>query len=330
MTRVAVARHALFALTLWLVYPSVCSAQTITGLVTDASGAVIPGVTVDAASPALIEKARSTQTDAQGRYRIVDLRPGTYQVSFTLPGFTTVKRDNIDVVSDTNLTLNAELRVGPSKKPSRCLASRQPSTCNPPRARRPWRAKSWTRCPTRMYGTAGVIVPGVKLTKPDIGGTTAVQQAYIFGRGFTGQDDNAMQVEGMNVHVNAQGQAAYTNFGMVQESSYQTSAVTADTSEGGIRINMIPKDGGNVYHGNIFMGGSSGTWQAKNIDADLQQRGLPSATAIDYLYDFDPAMGGPIQGSHLVLGVIPSARSSRPAWRALPRRIAGGRRPMDQ
>ncbi|HEY7171434.1 MAG TPA: carboxypeptidase regulatory-like domain-containing protein [Vicinamibacterales bacterium] len=296
MDRVHVTGVALLALALSVVCPSLGWSQTtITGLVSDTSGAVLPGVTVEASSAALIEKTRSTQTDSQGRYSIVDLRPGVYQVTFSLPGFASVRRDNLEVVSNTNVTLNAEMKVGAVEE-SVTVSGQAPTVDVQSAARTQTLPRDvLDALPTsRTYGTAGVIVPGVKLTKPDIGGTTAVQQAYILGRGFTAQDDNAMQVEGMNVHVNAQGQAAYTNFGMVQEVSYQTSAITADTSEGGIRINMIPKDGGNQYRGIVYIGGSSGDWQANNIDAELQQRGLPSPTAVDYLYDFNPSVGGPI------------------------------------
>src|SRR5262245_17142442 len=113
MDRVRVTGVALFALALCVVCPSLGWSQTtITGLVTDTSGAVLPGVTVEASSSALIEKTRSTQTNTQGRYSIVDLRPGSYEVTFTLPGFSSIRRDNVEVVSNTNVTLNAELKVG--------------------------------------------------------------------------------------------------------------------------------------------------------------------------------------------------------------------------
>src|ERR687898_718727 len=85
---------------------------SITGLVRDTSGAVLPGVTVEAASPALIEKARSVVTDDTGQYRIVDLRPGTYSVTFTLPGFSTVKRDGIELTGSFVATVNGDLKVG--------------------------------------------------------------------------------------------------------------------------------------------------------------------------------------------------------------------------
>jgi hypothetical protein len=81
-------------------------------VVRDASGAVLPGATVEAASPVLIEKVRSVLSDSAGQYRIVDLRPGTYSVTFTLPGFTTVKRDGIELTGDFVASVNADLRVG--------------------------------------------------------------------------------------------------------------------------------------------------------------------------------------------------------------------------
>ena len=84
----------------------------IAGVVRDTSGAVIPGVTVEAASPALIEKIRSVTTDSQGLYRIVDLRPGPYSVTFTLPGFSTFRRDGIELTTGFTATVNADLRVG--------------------------------------------------------------------------------------------------------------------------------------------------------------------------------------------------------------------------
>src|SRR5688572_5936795 len=83
---------------------------SISGVVTDASGAVLPGVTVEATSPALIERVRSVSTDGSGQYRIVDLRPGVYAVTFTLPGFSTVKREGIELTGTFTAAVNAELR----------------------------------------------------------------------------------------------------------------------------------------------------------------------------------------------------------------------------
>src|SRR4029077_8444417 len=98
---------------LLLLLPAAASAQSaIAGVVKDTSGAVMPGVAVEATSPALIERTRSVITDGQGLYKIVDLRPGVYEVTFTLPGFNTVKRDAIELPTNFTATVNGELRVG--------------------------------------------------------------------------------------------------------------------------------------------------------------------------------------------------------------------------
>src|SRR5947199_1898767 len=96
-----------------LLLPGTVFAQAVlTGTVRDPSGAVLPGVTVEAASPALIERTRSGTTDGTGQYRIIDLRPGTYDLTFTLPGFTTVRRANIELSGTQTVTLPIEMRVG--------------------------------------------------------------------------------------------------------------------------------------------------------------------------------------------------------------------------
>src|SRR5438445_202440 len=86
--------------------------SAISGVVKDASGAVLPGVTVTASSPALIEKSKSTVSDGSGQYRIVDLRPGTYEVSFELTGFQSIRREGIALEANFTATLNAEMKIG--------------------------------------------------------------------------------------------------------------------------------------------------------------------------------------------------------------------------
>src|SRR5437763_2746363 len=103
-----------FGCALALAFPNIVMAQAsgIAGVVKDTSGAVMPGVTVEASSPALIERVRTVTTDTQGQYKIVDLRPGTYTVTFTLPGFSTIKREDIELPATFVATVNVELRVG--------------------------------------------------------------------------------------------------------------------------------------------------------------------------------------------------------------------------
>ena len=93
-------------------WAQVADSASIAGVVRDASGGVLPGVTVEAASPALIDKVRTAVSDGQGLFRIVDLRPGVYSVTFTLPGFSTFRRDGLELTTGFTATINAELRVG--------------------------------------------------------------------------------------------------------------------------------------------------------------------------------------------------------------------------
>ena len=104
---------AIVASVIWLLLPSAAHAQSsIAGVARDTSGAVLPGVTVEAASPSLIEKTRTVITDASGQYKIIDLRPGVYGVTFSLEGFTTVKREGIELQANFTASVNAEMRVG--------------------------------------------------------------------------------------------------------------------------------------------------------------------------------------------------------------------------
>src|SRR5712672_1729917 len=110
--RKVVGRCVLALLALVLLPAAAFAQAAITGVVKDASGAVLPGVTVEAASPVLIEKVRSVITDGTGQFRIVNLLPGTYSVTFSLPGFSTVKRDGIEMTGTFVATVNGELKVG--------------------------------------------------------------------------------------------------------------------------------------------------------------------------------------------------------------------------
>ncbi|MGE3512497.1 MAG: TonB-dependent receptor [Vicinamibacterales bacterium] len=295
--RLANARILLLVVVGLVGLPSWSVAQSaISGQVADTSGAVLPGVTIEAASPVLIEKVRTTTTDAQGLYTLVDLRPGTYVVTFTLSGFATLRREGVQVSSNVNLPVNVELSIGGLEET--LTVSGQAAVVDVRTASRTAVLERGLldNLPTsRTYTTAGAIVPGIKLTKPDIGGTQAVQQAYTVSRGMVNHQDNMMMIDGLLVKLNGTTSQAYTNFSMVEEVTYQTTGLAADTSGGGVRVNMIPKDGGNTYQGYFFMGGSSGKWQSNDITQELRDRGLPSPTSTDYLYDLNPSFGGPLK-----------------------------------
>ncbi|MGB7219093.1 MAG: carboxypeptidase-like regulatory domain-containing protein, partial [Vicinamibacterales bacterium] len=138
---------------------------SIAGVVRDTSGAVLPGVTVEAASPALIERVRSAVTDGSGQYRIVDLRPGTYTVTATLTGFNTFKRDGIDVSGSGVFTINAELKVGAIEE-SVTVSGETPVVDLQSTTRERVMSKDVIDAlPTgRTYFALGVLVPGVNST----------------------------------------------------------------------------------------------------------------------------------------------------------------------
>ena len=158
-----------------LALPSVARAQSaITGTVRDTSGAVMPGVTVEAASPALIEKVRSVVSDGQGQYKIVDLRPGVYSVTFTLPGFNTVKRDGVELPTNFTATINADLRVGALEETVTVSgASPVVDVQNAVQQDGAEPRRCSTTCPTgRSIPTLGALLPGARLALPDVGGTS--------------------------------------------------------------------------------------------------------------------------------------------------------------
>src|SRR3954462_11866715 len=106
-------KKAILAVSIVLALPLAAYAQSsIAGVVKDASGGVLPGVTVEAASPALIEKVRSAATDATGQFKVINLRPGTYVVTFTLTGFTAVRREGIELTCDFTASVNADMKIG--------------------------------------------------------------------------------------------------------------------------------------------------------------------------------------------------------------------------
>ena len=141
-----------------LVIPVAAYAQaSITGVVRDTSGAVLPGVTVEASSPNLSEKVRTVVTDGGGQYRIITLPPGTYSVTFTLPGFSVVRRDGIELQGTFTAAINADLRVGSLEETVTVTAESPPSTSERDAQRLPrmWLTPSGGRMPAIRFSHTG-------------------------------------------------------------------------------------------------------------------------------------------------------------------------------
>ena len=173
-------------------------AQSVfTGTVKDTSGAVMPGVTVEAASPVLIEKVKSTITDENGLYRIVDLRPGTYTLTFTLPGFNTMTREGIELQSNFTATINVELSVGTLQE-SVTVSGASPVVDVQQNVKQQVLSREvLDAVPTaKTIQGLGQLVLGVTLNSPDVGGSRAMQQTYFAIRG-TGGAQSVVLVDGL-------------------------------------------------------------------------------------------------------------------------------------
>jgi hypothetical protein len=277
--------------------PVAASAQSaFSGSVKDTSGAVLPGVTVEAASPALIEKVRSVTTDAQGRYTIVDLRPGIYTLTFTLTGFATLVRSGLELQSNVTLPLSVDLKVGAVEE-TVTVSGASPLVD----VQAASRSQVLTRdiidaLPvTRNLQSVGAIVPGVKMNRPDVGGSQMMEQIAQSTHGSASKDIT-MQVDGMSINstMNDNVIMPYHDDAVNQEVSVQTSAVNAEVSAGGLRINMIPKDGGNRVAGTLYLGGTPESWQSANIDDELRAKGVRAPNGVAHVQDFNGSIAGPI------------------------------------
>jgi hypothetical protein len=290
-------RKSLLVFVCVFLLPRLASAQaSLAGVVKDESGGVLPGVTVEAASPALIEGARTTTTDEQGRYRIESLRPGPYKVTFSLSGFTTFMRTGVDVPSDTVVTVSADMNVGALAE-SLTVSGQSPQVD----VLQASRTQVLTRniidaLPvSRNVMSIGVLAAGVRAGTPDIGGSRMTEQVGLRAHGLGGNDAEQL-VEGMSIQSLEGPSQSYFDDMLQSEITVMTSAIPADTSGGGIRLNSVLKDGGNTFSGATFLGFTSGDWQADNADDTLRAapRSIRSANGIKHIQMFSASFGGPI------------------------------------
>jgi Carboxypeptidase regulatory-like domain len=296
-------RSAILVLVGIALSPGLAFAQSaIAGVVKDSSGAVLPGVTVEAASPALIEGVRTATTDGQGQYKIINLRPGTYSVTFTLPGFNTVKRDSIELPANFTAPVNAAMRVGAIEETVNVAAQSPVVDVQSIAQQQVLPKQLLDAVPTggRNIQSVGTLMAGVQKSGPDVGGAAGMQQRYIIAHGADPKDD-AIEVDGMSVK-GIEGDGAiqnYFNEGMFQEFSYQTGAISAESSNGGVLLNMIPKEGGNTFTADLFYSGTGSSLQANNVSQDLIDRGLKAGDSVDSIHDLNLGAGGPVRKDKL-------------------------------
>src|SRR5262247_2082967 len=202
MTRelVRAGRVALLGLAL-LALPAIAHAQsTLTGVVKDASGAVLPGVNVEAASPVLIEQTRSITTDSTGGYRLTDLRPGNYTLTFSLEGFSTVKREGLELPSNFTMTVNIDLKVGALAETLTVTGASPIVDVQSTTKSQVLNREQLDAIPTgRTIQAMGQLITGISLNSPDVGGSRAMQQTYMSAHG-AGASQTTVQVDGLLVN----------------------------------------------------------------------------------------------------------------------------------
>ena len=281
--------------------PSAVFAQgTLTGTVKDASGAVLPGVTVEAASPVLIEKTRAVVSDGTGQYRIVDLRPGTYSVTFTLPGFNTVKRDGVEVSGSAVISISAEMKVGAVEETITVTGETPIVDVQNVTKERVLTNEVINTLPTgRLYQSLGSLVPGVSGGGANdlIGGAAGDTMTNLSAHGSSG-GDMRITVNGVTIATLQAGGSmgmATPDPNSASEVTIDTAGVDASLATGGPRINFIPKDGGNTFKATAFFNGSSEGMSSNNFTDRVKAAGLTTNGGIKNNYDLNPAFGGPLQ-----------------------------------
>jgi hypothetical protein len=292
--------------------PYVALAQTsgaIAGAVKDATGAVLPGVTVEVASPALIEKVRSAITDGSGAYKITELRPGTYTVTFTLTGFSTVKREGIDLTAGFTASINADMKVGAVAETVVVSGQSPVVDVQNIREQRVLTRDVIDTIPTsKTMVQLAALVPGVNVIQTssgaaqDVGGTGGESFQGITIHGSRRNDQQTL-MDGMSVGMLSFFAGSITpaslGDGTIEQTVLEVSGHSAEIESGGILVNIVPKQGGNLFHGGFFGNFANQNMQANNYTAALKAQGLLAPQPVKLLSDVNPTFGGPIMRDKL-------------------------------
>lgn len=293
------APHRLSFALLVVLVPITAGAQSaIVGTVQDSSGAVLPGVTVEVASPVLIERVRSAITDLQGRYQITELRPGTYAVAFTLVGFNSVRREGVELPANFSAQVNATLSIGTVEETIVVTGASPIVDVRSAQVDNVMDRATLDVLPTgRSYQAVAQTAPAIQLSRPDSAGTEAFFSTNLTVHGSLTRDQS-IHLDGMDTsdgEADGRFQGIYRDDGDNEAVVYTTSALPAEVSKGGVRINMIGREGGNTFRGTVFVAEAPGSLQSSNFSSDLQSRGLPTPNEIRRTFDYNLTGGGPIK-----------------------------------
>jgi hypothetical protein len=281
--------------------PSAVYAQVaLTGTVKDASGALLPGVTVEASSPVLIEKSRAAVSDGTGQYRIESLLPGYYTVTFTLTGFATIKKDNIVLSGTGVIKIDAEMKVGGVSETITVTGETPVVDVQSTKTAVTLSNDTMRNLPAiRSYSYLLTAVPGIQsnITDVNTGPVFAIFPVHG-GRGV----ESRLTVEGMNISNPPGGNQPpnYTaDIGNATEVTVQTAGGLGENETGGVQMNIVPKQGGNTMSGLVAASGFSGGMQSNNYSQDLISRGAGTPNPTYHVYDVSAGIGGPIKKDKL-------------------------------
>jgi len=321
---------ALFALAAVVLAPIAAYAQaSVTGVVKDSSGAVLPGVTVEVSSPALIEKTRATVTDGGGLYQIISLPPGTYTVTFTLTGFSTVKREGVELSGSFVASINADLKVGAVAETITVTGETPLVDVQSSAVQKVVTKEVVDAIPTGRLGiNLAALQPGIilgaaggvgvsnsnSLSTQDVGGTAgdSFTDLAIHGGKPAEQRQTIGGVSAATTIRFGESLSSSPSFTAMQEMSLNTSGADASMAGGGVQMNYVPRDGGNTFKGLIFASGANNAMQGVNYSSGTRDasgctpvdslfcRGLLfQPGALVHVYDFNPGYGGPIKKDKL-------------------------------
>ena len=289
--------------------PAWAQDAAIAGVVTDTSGAVLPGVTVTATSPVLIEQQRVAVSDAEGRFTITQLRPGEYRVTFTLDGFSNVVREGIRLAAGFTANVETEMRVGSLQETITVTGAspvvdvqnvrRQTVVTNELLEALPTSTKSIGQLTTLTTGVTGL---------GDVGGTYQVEpgQDVVSGGGrFHGKGGTKVSYDGMGMENSSGNNSYQLNAASVEEMVMSTSGISADTNADGIVVNIVPKEGGNNFRTTLSGVFANSTLESTNLSQELKDRGLLTANKTMKVFDESVSVGGPIKRDRLWFFVAP-------------------------
>src|SRR5689334_888686 len=281
----------------WVASPMSAYAQAaIAGTVKDTSGGVVTGVTVEATSPALIEKVRTATTDGSGQYRIENLRPGTYTVSFTRAGLRTERKEGIELTGSFTTTVNADLSVGSLTEAITVSGESSVVDVRGPQREVTLTGETVASLPTaRSYNALVVLVPGVVTNFNDTVTGTASTSFPIHG-GRT--NESRLWMDGLNIGSPPSGNSATSyvvDAGSAAEVTFITAGGQGELETAGLVMNIVPRTGGNTMHGSFFASGSGDNLQSDNLTDALKAQGVSAPTPLMKVYDVTATVGGPIK-----------------------------------